>query len=271
MDVHAIRTGSVQVRRRQAESTGTGLRRRLATLTNREWTEPLPILAWAIRHPDGVVVVDAGETARVAEPGYFPRWHPYFRAGVRFDVRPQDEIGPQLQALGIVPEEVHTVVLTHLHTDHAGGLHHFGNARVLVSPAELKAASGVAGRIAGYLPDRWPPWLAPVPLDLRPENAVEPFAAGMVIADGIRAVATPGHTPGHVSVIVDGDPPLVLAGDVSYRHDLMLAERVDGLAPNEAQARDTLARMHRYVERTGAVYLPTHDPSSEARLAEARS
>jgi N-acyl homoserine lactone hydrolase len=265
--VHAIRTGTVQVHRRQVEGRGSGLRRRAATLLDRGWSEPLPILAWAIEHPDGVVVVDTGESARVREPGYLPRWHPYHRTAVRFDVRAEDEIGPRLREVAIEPADVRTVVLTHLHTDHAGGLGHFPQARILVTRDELAAAAGLRGRLDGYLAHNWPGWFAPAELDLRRADAVEPFTAGAVVADGIRAVATPGHTPGHVSVLVEDEPPVVLAGDASYRLDLMLAGRIDGLAPDDTKARATLARMREYVERTGAVYLPTHDPESVARLA----
>jgi hypothetical protein len=44
----------------------------------------VPILAWVIEHPEGIIVVDTGETARTAEPGYLPSWHPYYRFAVRF-------------------------------------------------------------------------------------------------------------------------------------------------------------------------------------------
>jgi N-acyl homoserine lactone hydrolase len=266
MRVHAIRTGSVEVHRRQVEGRGSGIRRRAATLLDRGWSGPLPILAWAIEHPDGVVVVDTGESARVREPGYLPRWHPYYRTAVRFDVRPEDEIGPQLRTLGIEPADVRTVVLTHLHTDHAGGLSHFPRARFLAGADELAGASGLRGRLDGYLAHNWPAGFAPTALDLNRADAVEPFAAGAVVADGIRVVATPGHTPGHISVLVEDDPPIVLAGDASYRLDLLHAQRVDGLAPDDAVALETLGRLREYVRATGAVYLPTHDPGSVARL-----
>ena len=70
-------------------------------------------------------------------------------------------------------------------------------------------------------------------------------------------------------MIVDGDPPVLIAGDVSYRLDLMLDGKVDGVAPDEGQARETLARTREYVRSTGAVYVPTHDPASADRLATA--
>lgn len=50
---------------------------------DRRWTDPLPIYAWLIEHPEGLIVVDTGETAEVNDPGYFPRWHPYFRLDSR--------------------------------------------------------------------------------------------------------------------------------------------------------------------------------------------
>ena len=101
-------------------------------------------------------MVDTGETARVAEPGYFPRWSPFFRFAVRERVEPEEEIGPQLERLGIRPSDVRRVVMTHLHTDHAGGLHHFPDNEILVSRTELDYADGLRGRLRGYVNKPWP-------------------------------------------------------------------------------------------------------------------
>jgi glyoxylase-like metal-dependent hydrolase (beta-lactamase superfamily II) len=124
MKIHAIQTGTVALTTAWREGVGHGRRRLLHAILDRQWTETLPIYAFAIEHPEGVIVVDTGETARAAQPGYFPRWHPGLRA-FREWVEPDQEIGPQLAALGIRPSDVRWVVMTHLHTDHAGGLHHF--------------------------------------------------------------------------------------------------------------------------------------------------
>lgn len=272
MRVHALQTGTVKVKTRQREGRGSGPLRPLNTMRDREWTEPLPIHAWAVEHPEGVIVVDTGETARTSAPGYFPRWHPYYRLGVRMDVAPEQEIGPALRAVGIEPREVRWVVLTHLHTDHAGGLEHFPGVEVLVARTELQAASGFAGKLRGYLPHRWPAGFAPRLTDF-PSEPFGPFpeSIGLTAAGDVRIVATPGHTNGHLSVVLAEEEGFVLfAGDASYTEALMLAGAVDGVAPDPERARATLERIRRFTAAERVVYLPAHDPESAARLATRR-
>ena len=87
-------------------------------------------------------------------------------------------------------------------------------------------------------------------------------------SDGsVVIVPTPGHTPGHVSVIVDdGEVSLFLAGDTSYTQDALLKKQADGVSPSESQALATLETILRYAEGRRMVYLPTHDPESVKRL-----
>ena len=273
MKIHAIQTGTVAIKSRQREGKGHGTHRLLNTLVDREWTPPLPIYAYAIEHPEGVIVVDTGETARVTEPGYFPRWHPYPRFGVRMGVEPQQEIGPQLRQLGIEPGDVRRVVVTHLHTDHAGGLHHFPDSEILVTGAELDVAGGFAGRVRGYPNRRWPDWFAPTRLEL-PATGYGPFPSSMPLTDSgdVTIVGLPGHTPGHIGVVVDeGDRRVFIAGDSSYNQELMLRGAVDGVAPDESAARLTIERIQAFIRERPTVYLVAHDPDTGARLEERRA
>jgi glyoxylase-like metal-dependent hydrolase (beta-lactamase superfamily II) len=220
-----------------------------------------------------VIVVDTGETARVAEPGYFPRWHPFYRFGLREWVLPEQEIGPQLRALGIAPGDVRRVVLTHLHTDHAGGLHHFPDSEILVTGDELALASGRTGLLRGYLTNRFPDFFEPTIIDLAPKP-YGPFPESLALTDAgdVTLVPLPGHTPGQIGVVVeDGDHAVLLAGDASYTQDLMLRGVPDGVSGDEDVARLTHERIRALAAETPTVYLVAHDPDTGARLAERRA
>jgi glyoxylase-like metal-dependent hydrolase (beta-lactamase superfamily II) len=265
--VHAIRTGFVQVRKAQQQSKGKGLARIANMLVDPEWTEWLPIYAWAIEHEEGVILVDTGETSRVHQQGYFPGWHPFYRRATHFSVHADEEIGTQLRNLGISPRDVRQVVLTHLHTDHAGGLKDLTSARSWVSEQEFKRASGFGGRIQGYLPHRWPRWWEPSFIRFD-GGAFGPFGQSMSLTKSgdVLIVPTPGHTPHHVSVVVRGSPTLFIAGDTSYSQELLIAGKSDGVSPSEDVAKTTLAKIAALARERPLVYLPSHDPQSEERL-----
>jgi glyoxylase-like metal-dependent hydrolase (beta-lactamase superfamily II) len=107
-----------------------------------------------------------------------------------------------LAAAGVTPAEIDTVVLTHLHSDHASGVvadggPAFENARYVLQRAELEAA-------AGPVLDRL---ITPIKGQLQ---VIEGHAE---VAPGVHAHLAPGHTPGH---------QIVRAGDVAMTGDLVL-------------------------------------------------
>ena len=272
MKIHAIQTGTVAITTSWREGVGHGRRRLLHTLLDRHWTEPLPIYAFAIEHPEGVIVIDTGESARASLPGYFPSWHPLFRLAVRESVEPKQEIGPQLERLGIRANDVRRVVMTHLHTDHAGGLHHFPDTEILAARAEIAYASGLRGLLRGYPNNRWPSWFDPTPLDLESEP-YGPFPQSLRLTEAgdVMLVPVPGHSPGQLGVLVaEGDHTVFLAGDSSYTQDLLLRGTVDGVGPDEQAQRITHERIRAYAAANPTVYLVAHDPDTASRLAERR-
>src|SRR5262249_21291934 len=142
------------------------------------------------------------------------------------------EIGPQLRTLGIDPRrDVRWLVMTHLHTDHAGGLAQFPGVETLVSRAEYAGAQGLRGRVEGYLNNRWPQGFVPHLLDFA-DRPYGPFAQSLPLtaAGDVVLVPTPGHTRGHLSVLVqEAEHAVFLAGDTSYTQDLLLERAPDGV------------------------------------------
>jgi glyoxylase-like metal-dependent hydrolase (beta-lactamase superfamily II) len=108
----------------------------------------------------------------------------------------------------------------------------------------------------------------PVALDDGPFGA---FAASRrLTGDGrVVAVATPGHTPGHLSVIcVDDDGRhLLLAGDATDTLEQLHARRPDAIGPKPKVHVETLDRILAHGREHPTVYLPSHDPDAAGRLA----
>jgi glyoxylase-like metal-dependent hydrolase (beta-lactamase superfamily II) len=161
--------------------------------------------------------------------------------------------------------------MTHLHTDHAGGLHHFPDNEILVTRTELEYGSGLRGRLRRYVANKqWPTWFNPTLVELEPEP-LGPFPQSLRLTEAghVTLVPVPGHTPGQIGVLVDeGDHTVFLAGDSSYTQELMLRGKVDGVGADEEAEWLSHERIRAFAVETPTVYLVAHDPDTGARLAE---
>jgi len=268
MKIYAIETGKVRITKRWRAGQGTGIRRLLNTLLDKEYTEWLPIHVWVIEHPEGLIVIDAGAPADANKRLWFPPYMPLLQRAVTFDITPEQEVGPQLKKVGLATEDVRWVVLTHLHQDHEGGLNYFPKAEFVVSRKEWAAATGFSGRMNGYLNQRWPDWFQPTLLDFD-AGPLASFPAHQTLtqAGDVHIVPTPGHSLGHLSVILqDNGHSVFFAGDTSYTDKMLIDDVIDGVGPDIQAQHETHRQILAYAKDNPTIYLPSHDPEAKLRL-----
>ena len=151
------------------------------------------VVAYAIRHPGGVFLFDTGFAPDGPEMAEFY---------VRWAVKPR-EIDEILAEAGIDPMEITAIANCHLHLDHSGQ-----NARFPGIPIHVQRAEWAAAHEPDYtyVPSIDFPGATYVEI----EGEAEPVA-------GVRIIPTPGHSPGHQSLVIEGpDGVLLLAGQAVY-------------------------------------------------------
>jgi N-acyl homoserine lactone hydrolase len=180
--------------------------------------ERVVVTAFVIEHPRGVFLFDTGFSPEPKK--MVDQYRPVY-------MRPIDEA---LRAAGHEVSDVAVIANCHFHADHAGGNRHFAATPIFVQRRELAHARATADYT--HLPH-----VADFPgatLD-EIDGEAEPWP-------GIRIVPTPGHSPGHQSVVVDTDEGrVVLAGQAlnfssdyarhRYSHELKLAGEAHGPYP----------------------------------------
>jgi N-acyl homoserine lactone hydrolase len=260
MKIHALTTGTVSVKH-SFLFPRHGARRQLDLFLPGGFSEPLPIHCWAIEH-DGVLrLVDTGDTA-AARNVPFAQMH----------VTPEQELPAAMAEAGLELDDVSEVVLTHAHGDHIDGLAHV-RSRVLINEVELRFLGSPMARVMRrMLRQPLPPRFAPEPFALD-SGRFGAFSRSRPLSDDGRIVAvdTPGHTPGHISVICvdDAGNHVMLAGDATDTLEQLHARRADAIGPEPKVHVATLDTILAHCAEHPTVYLPSHDPESLARLTAA--
>lgn len=222
-----------------------------------------------IQHPDGPILFDTGESPHATEKGWLPWWHPFFQRSVDIHVAPDEAIGARLAQQGIEPQDLQAVAVSHLHHDHGDGLQDLAGARILVAAEHWEFyRKPFRATIEGALPQHWPTRFQPTLLQLT-SPALGPWERTYPITDDGRVVGvpTPGHVPGHLSVVVFGnEATYFLGGDVTYDQELLDQEQTDGVNNNPHLAVEQLRKIKQFAAEQPFVLLPAHDPNAAARL-----
>jgi N-acyl homoserine lactone hydrolase len=213
----------------------------------------VPVVAFLVRSGERRILVDCGMSpAAIADPeGAWGRLARFFEpvAGE------EDRLEARLGALGLGPEDVTDVVLTHLHFDHAGGTALLPGATRWVQLAEYRHALHPDRHTSGgYLPAEF-------------DGDYELLAGDATIAPGVHAVFTPGHTHGHQSVLVNvAGAWHCLVGDVVDSREILDRKRMPGVVSSPADAMLSTARLRLLESALGARLLFSHDAEQHAAL-----
>jgi glyoxylase-like metal-dependent hydrolase (beta-lactamase superfamily II) len=194
-----------------------------------------PLISYYLEGSNHKILVDTGGT-----PPDGIKWQPYFRTE-------NELLEKALHNLGISPEEIDTVILTHLHWDHASNNQIFPNARFIVQKKEYN-----------YITAPEPEEKKGYDLDIVLKTEYELVDGDSSVIPGISVVLAPGHSAGMQCVVVDTKAgKYILGGDLVTLFENWEAEPH---IPNGVY--DDLNIMRESLEKIGrinGIVLPGHD------------
>ncbi|HEX6582619.1 MAG TPA: N-acyl homoserine lactonase family protein [Thermoleophilaceae bacterium] len=224
-----------------------------------------PIQAFLLEHPvAGPVLVDTGfhGSVAVSPRSNLGTFGTIIYRGI--DMRAEQAVAAQLRAKDIEPSSVKAVIMTHLHPDHASAISDFPEATFLVTTEEWEAATH-GGQRDGYVKRQFDHGFdyRLVDFNSADANSFSGFARSFdVFGDGsVRIAFTPGHSAGHMSVIVQtAHGEVLLAADAMFMRRTLDEEHLPHLLDDEHLFRRSLREIKQYVKETpDAVVIPGHD------------
>lgn len=157
-------------------------------------TLPLEINAFLVRTPDKIIVIDAGLGQKLSD---------------------------NLQSLGVTPEQINVVLLTHMHGDHIGGM--LSDGKVVFPNAELYLSQQEYDYWINSKEERAGKVLSAYKNKVKLFNPVEAGSKTENLFPGLQGIAAYGHTPGHTAYLLEsGNARLLIWGDVAHAMDIQI-------------------------------------------------
>jgi N-acyl homoserine lactone hydrolase len=204
----------------------------------------IPIWAYLLRGDEGTWLVDTGmPMGCIGNERYFGEMEPGDL--ILPQMTDEDMIDRVLVRAGLRLRDIGEVIFTHAHFDHAGGSALFQDARVLAHPDEVAAL-----RQDPELPE----W---IDLGLRYEAVQDGFEP----MPGVRLIHTPGHTPGHLSLLLrpQGGRTILLTVDAVYTRRNW-DEDILGAMTDRARGQASVERLRAVAAAEDAAVFFGHDP-----------
>jgi N-acyl homoserine lactone hydrolase len=198
-------------------------------------------------------LIKHGSDAMVWDTGFAPGSNPN---------APKVALGDRLKEVGVSPEQVKFVGISHYHGDHTGQLDPFTNATLLIGKGDWDGVTATpplqGANAAGF--KRW----------IDEKRKVEPLTADKdVFGDGsVVVLRTPGHTPGHSALLVmlKGMGPVLLSGDLMHFRENYEFTGVPSFNVDRAATVASLARVKEIARNLKATVIIQHDAREVARL-----
>jgi glyoxylase-like metal-dependent hydrolase (beta-lactamase superfamily II) len=178
------------------------------------------------------------------------------------NVAPKVSLVDQLAKLNIKPEQIKFVGISHYHADHTGQVASFPQATLLIGTGDWEAISAPKpAEGVNYKPfEGW----------IKGENKVEPVALDKdVFGDGsVIMLATPGHTPGHHSLLVKlpQTGAVILSGDAAHFHENFDSDGVPAFNFDRAKTIASLERLKKIQQNLKATLIIQHDARDVEKL-----
>ncbi|HEY3634660.1 MAG TPA: N-acyl homoserine lactonase family protein [Caldimonas sp.] len=208
-------------------------------------------------HGKDLMLWDSGYTDALASlPGGQP--------GPRLTAVRETTLAAQLDELGVRPEQISRIAFSHGHQDHMGNANLFPTATVYMQQAEFDAAFGPDPAKFGFTPELYN--------RLRADAVVRLHGDFDVFGDGsVTILSTPGHTPGHQSLLVrlPKTGAVVLSGDAAHFGENFALRRVPSFNFDKDASVRSMDKLARIVEAEHAQLWINHDSAQSATLPHA--
>lgn len=228
----------------------------------------IPIVSFLVEHPGaGAVLIDTGlhPSCAIDPKQNLGRVGTLAFKGLTMDAK--QAVAEQLRRRGIQPSAVSLVVMTHLHIDHASAMSEFPNATFVFSRREWEAATEPRNWRHGYRTRQFDHGFDYRTLDFEGAAGSDSYAtfgrSFDLLGDGsIRAVYTPGHTHGHMSVVLrlGGGREALVAGDAIYTRRALEQDALPFRIEDEHLFRRSLREIQLYATNSpDSLVIPGHD------------
>ena len=214
---------------------------------------------YLIKHAKGLMLWDSGlSDAIAAMPDGLTG------GGGAINYRVTKTLASQLAEVGVAPTQITHLAFSHTHSDHVGNANYFTAATLFIQEPEYQAAFGPDAAKFGFAPANYEK-LRNNPLKLL-RGDFDVFGDGSV-----TIISTPGHTPGHQSLLVKlpKTGAVILSGDMVHMQDNWTNRRVPSMNYDKDQSTQSMAKVAALLDTNRAQLWINHDKANSDRIPRA--